>query len=241
MSEKKVDKILLNIGVPQTVINEWEFPKKLKLAQKAKKNKKIKFVKHIEKDYYVNSEGQLEAVPKHSATGISTMSSTIPETDLTLSFDVVDLYTKYGVYGNFHWLTSVDLDGDRMGMAVNEDWNLIAGSYACHNYWKPLADSVWYDGGNCGGRPLTIDVYGADWNVENFPGENNVEAKRAKGYIYFEMSPSDPYAYRRVISQYCHDNTSGGTSSISVTIGPLSVSHTTSSGSISKAAEDTSF
>lgn len=240
-TEEKLDNILLKAGYPEEYVKEMEYEYKLQLITIGGEN--FKFEGRETANFFINQNGELEELPKIEPGNVSIF-GVIPTTDLITSIDVLNTSdasaTKRLFTANFKWVSANGIKNDRLGMALPEGWDIIPTSFSCLTYYSvlPSQGAPYNVAGSCGGRTSYQNLYGADWTVGS--NANDKVDSWYKGWVMFEAKRTSSNALNKIVANYAHD-LKAGTSSISVSIGPVTVTHVPTSGSINTAGWSKNF
>jgi hypothetical protein len=233
-TEQELNRILINAGVPVTVLSQMDFENKRFIVKNSGENLKFKG-SHLSK-FEHNQDGSFTTLGAPS-NGVS-IEGTIPTSDMDLSTYVFynsSNSSMYDVYSSFEWNKLYDIDNDHIGIAVPEQWVIQSGSYTSETYYQTIylhnSGLGWVSWDASGGRPYQIDLYGADWNYNTPIGINGEDPGNMywKGTVKYTMKSSGS-AQNRVVSKYASVTGGWGSAAIEVGIGPATVQYSPPSG-----------
>ena len=220
----EIDSFLLNIGTPQSVIDNMDQDLKQTIYDTSLENSKEKEFAGIETNSYT--------IPTDNESGITPYY--IPPSDFSVTVVAFkesnyNGYVQYSIYSSFEWKKEVHIKDDAFSFVLPTGWELVPGKKNLRIQVYNIYKEKW---------EVATDIstpYAADFSGYGFNGFGNtckVSAKyKGTGYTY---------AYKKVgnVSNqikvgYAHENSAGGVhlpGSISIGLGPFSISFTGSFG-----------
>lgn len=129
--------IILESGMPMSVLNDLEEDVRIKLAQGIIDNGG-EYVGSSTSYYCVNEDGSLQQV-------LETKSNVISDSDLKLTSTLYNWGSNtYKLIGGYEWLTrKQNISNHNFSMAVNQSANIIPSSISYSKYRKETSSSSW--------------------------------------------------------------------------------------------------
>lgn len=223
VTEEEIDVFLINAGVPDEVLERWEYDQKLDLFNTGKEGK-VEY-DTTETSVYVRDEntGELIDSSEIRPSGDFSTMATIGTDRLKKSHDIFTL-TLSGVkhkrvYLDYEWVKAKrgGTKGDKIGIAVPDGWQIVAQSYACNEYQSGAPVGLgWTHKATCGGGTYDLNFYGAVWSL------TRTDDVFHRGWAKLDMKRTSTSAQLKVLGKYVEDT--GTSTSWSLSWGPASVS-----------------
>ncbi|MGO4695409.1 hypothetical protein AB4Z50_14140 [Paenibacillus sp. 2TAB26] len=233
-SEKQIDGILTNAGVPEDVLAKMDYDEKSFVISKSGEN--LKYSGSGESFFHKNIDGTLTEIPSNP-DGVSTR-GTIPTTDLILGLQAfvvtVNGVKMVDIYPSFEWKIVESVNNDTMAAAIADGWEVQGSDKTSCRVQEAffITGTSWFDASpsDCGGAPSNAASYGYSWSSLRSNDDNS--SWRAKGTSWFRAKKINSNASNKVIMNYAHDTKVSSYATYGVNISAFSVSYSVVKGSI---------
>ncbi|SDS39533.1 hypothetical protein SAMN05444162_1383 [Paenibacillaceae bacterium GAS479] len=249
MSEKELNKFLLNAGTPQEILESMDLDTKEFIYNNSSDGEVNYGAKNTN---FFSVDPQTNKLTKVvEPDGMMSAKAYISSSDLKLTlyqFNVTSGGVSYkDIYAEYNWIDytgmggNTGVDKDHIAIAVPDGWEIQSGQYACANQWKADYSGATWSAPNSSacnnGNPGEYSLYGAGWQ---FTGPK-IDSVFHKGTVKLRMRKQDSDAINRVVVLYSEANSSAFGYSVGFTWGPASVSITPNTGSNNTGSTDLSW
>ncbi len=255
ITDKQIDSILQQAGVPQFLMNELDIGTKRFIVENSGDD--LQYIGSSKQYFSRNIEsGLLEEVDNVNPPGEMT---TMAILDADLSLIPIHFNSTYNgvsmvdIYSSFEWLrnpkTGPDgINKDHIAIAVPNGWEIQSGRYACaaqkYDYslnqgWHWSAPNSSWCGDN--GQPTAFGgLYGAAWEfISQGSGDVATPFVKYKGTAKLTMKKVSSTAIKRILTSYNEASSSyWGNYSVTIGWGAASVTFTPTAGTADQKEED---
>ena len=226
------DAFLLSIGTPKNVVDSLDNELKQTIWDTSLANGTTKAYAGMEtKSFSISPSGETEMIPNYISPADMTMQ--------VVAFQESDYngYTQYSIYSSFERKKEVHIKDDALAFSLPEGWEVTPGkkNLRIHVYddllhqWTVAMDIS---------APCEAEFTGYGFN--GF-GDECVVSALYKGTAYTYAYKKNPSVTNMIKVGYAHENSMGGIhfpGGISIAIGPLSISFSSSGGANITTSED---
>lgn len=214
MDENTINDLLLNIGTPEEVLNEYTLEEKTFIWENIK-NDNPTFISFENKEEIVEENNKLRNVSNPN------------ELKEKLKFTVTAFKTtKNGqscvaIYPSFNWLINDDVKNDYFGFALADGWEAIPNidfvlKLFAYNGNNQVTNIIQYN------SPSDISTYGAGYKILD-GGFSLPNGGHFRGMAVYYARKKDSRASNLIAFNYTHDNALFFSPTYGVTIGPASI------------------
>lgn len=216
--------LLLDLGYPQSLLDEIDITQKIYLGELAAKGE-LEFLGEQRIDYKLTEDGELEEIQESNPTdGISVMAE-IPGADLSIFLYPSKTGTNtYNFTGRYEWNKYINSPNHHMfSMSVPSGWKIDASSTKKNTYYYLSPLYGWIEMPAVTGSAYDIDTNkGVVWSSLSNRGSLSA-ATYYKGACSFNATRSSSSISHEIKLQYAYSSSSNVT--LGVTWGAFGVSY----------------